>query len=337
MRWFKHFADAHTHPDHLRLIERFGMAGYGMYWKVVEMIAYSGEGKFSLTLSEKLWARSLTIRGKLLHNFLNLQKEIGNFSVFCSGDQITVEIPNLSKYNDRWTQAKLAKARKTGQQLASDCPEAGLLEVEVEVEVEGSQSTDSLSEKLSTVSPPVAASRKKKKKCSATTKATVADSPPATDFPTFPTQAEEWRLPLHLYSELTQTYRNLPVRGLILEARQWLLANPQRLKTPLGMSRFIQGWVSREAERARMRGEDPFGESTRACNREELLDMLPTPEESAAFTRYVEDVRSRPAPAASPEVQERVLAMLGLGGGDSPLPEPQSGRLGPFPPEIEGV
>lgn len=119
MRWFKHFSDAGDHPDHLRMRDRFGWAGYGLYWRILEMIAAHGT-EFSLTLTGRIWARTLVVRQKLLRNFLELQKELGNFYVIYEGDEITVTVPNLRKYRDEWTSRCEKKNAKTREQLTSD-------------------------------------------------------------------------------------------------------------------------------------------------------------------------------------------------------------------------
>ena len=40
MKWFKHFSDAKSDTKIRRLIKKFGIIGYGLYWAVVESIAY---------------------------------------------------------------------------------------------------------------------------------------------------------------------------------------------------------------------------------------------------------------------------------------------------------
>lgn len=60
-----------------------------------------------------------------------------------------------------------------------------------------------------------------------------------------------WELTREKAVEYVTTYFPRPkswVWSQLLRARQWLLDNPQRLKTPRGMSRFLGQWLARAAD-----------------------------------------------------------------------------------------
>lgn len=54
MKWFKHETDAHTNMKLQSVIDRFGMAGYGLFWFLVEIAGKDGGLDFHI-LSTKNW------------------------------------------------------------------------------------------------------------------------------------------------------------------------------------------------------------------------------------------------------------------------------------------
>lgn len=55
---------------------------------------------------------------------------------------------------------------------------------------------------------------------------------------------------------IAAAYPGVDVRGEVLKARAWLLANPAKRKTPRGVLRFLTGWCER-AQNGRARGPAP--------------------------------------------------------------------------------
>ena len=49
--------------------------------------------------------------------------------------------------------------------------------------------------------------------------------------------------------EYQGTYQNIDVRSEIKKARQWIIDNPGRMKTPRGMPRFLNSWLSRASDK----------------------------------------------------------------------------------------
>jgi hypothetical protein len=55
-------------------------------------------------------------------------------------------------------------------------------------------------------------------------------------------------------AEFEAAYPAVDVRSELLKMRAWLIANPQNRKTPKGMLRFANNWLSRAQDRAPVRG-----------------------------------------------------------------------------------
>lgn len=59
----------------------------------------------------------------------------------------------------------------------------------------------------------------------------------------------EWRPDQALFAEYVRLYPNVDVKQQFNEMRGWCLSNPAKRKTPRGIKRFVNGWLSREQDR----------------------------------------------------------------------------------------
>lgn len=59
----------------------------------------------------------------------------------------------------------------------------------------------------------------------------------------------EWRPDQALFAEYIRLYPNVDVKQQFNEMRGWCLSNPAKRKTPRGIKRFVNGWLSREQDR----------------------------------------------------------------------------------------
>lgn len=119
MRWFKHMAGSWDDEKLAGLVDQHGLEGYGFWWRVVEIVgeAMDENGKTSITLSVRRWCNLIGIRPQTLAKLMRNADEIG---LFCASFAevshkerkrsedvlLTVNIPNLLKYNDEWTRKK---------------------------------------------------------------------------------------------------------------------------------------------------------------------------------------------------------------------------------------
>jgi len=62
---------------------------------------------------------------------------------------------------------------------------------------------------------------------------------------------KEWQVPPGLMKDLVIIYGEKTVEQELLKAHAWLEADPARRKTPRGMGRFLNGWLSRAASMVR--------------------------------------------------------------------------------------
>ena len=64
----------------------------------------------------------------------------------------------------------------------------------------------------------------------------------------------EYEIPLADIAEWEQAYPRIDVIGELRKARAWARANPAQRKTRRGASKFLNGWLSRSAERKQANG-----------------------------------------------------------------------------------
>jgi hypothetical protein len=62
---------------------------------------------------------------------------------------------------------------------------------------------------------------------------------------------KEWQVPPGLMKDLVIIYGEKTVEQELLKAHAWLEADPARRKTPRGMGRFLNGWLSRASSMVR--------------------------------------------------------------------------------------
>lgn len=106
MRWFKHYTDAFDDEGFDVLMDQFGgLEGYGIFWRVVEMVAkqMDGSDRCEASYSIKTWCRKLGVRTKKFDRFLAVVQQELNFHVEKSDKSITVRIPKLLSLRDEWS------------------------------------------------------------------------------------------------------------------------------------------------------------------------------------------------------------------------------------------
>ena len=110
------------------LIARYGHAGYGTWWIVLEIVAARLEsgGHPSVTYHVTKWSHLLSVRGSHVLSTL-LKLDVTHLvTVVRDGDEITVTIPNLLKYRDEYS-------RKSGQRQDNVPPRT---DTDTEAEIE---------------------------------------------------------------------------------------------------------------------------------------------------------------------------------------------------------
>lgn len=115
MRWFKHITHASRDEKIMRLIDKFGLEGYGLYWLILETISEQLDetNRTSVEFSIKNWRKITGISPKKFQLFVETCEELKIFSVKISEELILIDCPNLLKYRDEYSRKKEKKSVQT--------------------------------------------------------------------------------------------------------------------------------------------------------------------------------------------------------------------------------
>jgi hypothetical protein len=115
MRWFKHLTDAWTDEAMAQLIDKYGLEGYGLWWRILEIIGSKmekGSDRCSVQYSVRKWQNLCGIyhrsRFNLITIFLQSLNKLDLIFDPSSDDLLTISCPNLLKFRDEYS-------RKSGQ------------------------------------------------------------------------------------------------------------------------------------------------------------------------------------------------------------------------------
>lgn len=136
MRWFKHMTASADDEKLSRLKDAFGLEGYGFWWSVTEIVAAKlgdDEGETFAEFSPKKWGNSLGISPKKFQMLAEFCANLGLFSIEYSENLIRVNMPNILKYRDEYTERQ---HKKSGQNRDKLPYRARIPEAEAEAEAE---------------------------------------------------------------------------------------------------------------------------------------------------------------------------------------------------------
>jgi hypothetical protein len=122
VRWVKHMTCANRDEKITRLIDECGVAGYGIYWLIVEAVAESLDKNATapvLTHSMKQWGRLLYSHPNRLRPVLDTIQQIGLMRLTQDRDRLSLELPNLLKYRDEYA-SRVKKCRDTIPPIDTD-------------------------------------------------------------------------------------------------------------------------------------------------------------------------------------------------------------------------
>jgi hypothetical protein len=104
MKWFKHSTNSSVSDPIVSLLqEKYGGAGYSMYFKLIEVIAGNlqyKEQESSVRLSIKMWAKHLMCRKPKLVDFFQTLEEEGHIFFEMDDDFIDVTMPSIKESLD---------------------------------------------------------------------------------------------------------------------------------------------------------------------------------------------------------------------------------------------
>jgi hypothetical protein len=133
MEWFKHYSNAGRNGTIIKLKRKYGFAGIGKYWTILELIAQEmrpGDDRCSLRLPVNDWAILLGFKPNNLKKFVTYLTDICNISARYLEDDLTLECPKLLKLRDsrngsRATRGSIDKSKsKKKSKSKSDLPAA---------------------------------------------------------------------------------------------------------------------------------------------------------------------------------------------------------------------
>lgn len=70
-------------------------------------------------------------------------------------------------------------------------------------------------------------------------------------FPVVGLEAKEWELSSEKLAEYEEAFPDMDVILVAKRARQWLVDNPRKRKTPRGMPKFLGAWIERQQNSGR--------------------------------------------------------------------------------------
>jgi len=110
VKWFRHMTVSHQDSKISRLLDSSGLAGYGAWWLVLEIIAGEmgkDDRKCWADHSLTRWSRFLDCHPNKVKSYLGSMQSAGLVDLEIVDDRYRVSVPNLLKYRDEY-------ARKSG-------------------------------------------------------------------------------------------------------------------------------------------------------------------------------------------------------------------------------
>lgn len=97
------------------MIDSFGMEGYGMWWRLLEIVALQMDesDRCHVTFSSQNWAKVFGVSQRKSDKFLSFLENISlvvlEKNPYSDPNKTTVSIPNLLKFRDEYTKKKKEK------------------------------------------------------------------------------------------------------------------------------------------------------------------------------------------------------------------------------------
>ena len=107
MKWFKHDTDADDSEGLNVLMDKFGMEGYGRWFRLLETVAKKmerGSLRCHVEYTESKWCEILKTKRKKLDCFLIVIQKHLNTKVKRKGNKLRIECPNLLKKRDEYSE-----------------------------------------------------------------------------------------------------------------------------------------------------------------------------------------------------------------------------------------
>jgi hypothetical protein len=205
------------------VIDELGMEGYGVYWRLLEIVAekLDAKGETFCQFSAKKWGNFFQFSPKKFLKFARILTEKQLIFTEISEKFIKIDIPNLLKYRDNYQKNLQASNNKVSlynnikeeeielkEDKSSFCPEP-----ENPAPVQAEQPEENAVEKIPLVD--------------------------GTEYPITETHIAEFE----------RAYPAVDVLSELRRIRAWCISNPQKRKTKKGCLRFVNSWLEKTQNR----------------------------------------------------------------------------------------
>lgn len=137
MRWFKHMAGSWDDEKLAGLVDQHGLEGYGFWWRVVEVVAAKVD-KSEQTSAEfpaKKWGSLLGLSPKKFRMLAECCATLGLFSLEFSQNSIRIDMPNILKFRDEYTEKEARKSGASRDKLRSSRARSSETDTDTETDV----------------------------------------------------------------------------------------------------------------------------------------------------------------------------------------------------------
>lgn len=233
MKWLKHMTCSGEDEKLSAVIDELGYEGYGVYWRLLEIVAdkMESKGEPSCSYSLKRWANLFGFYPKKFEKFSKtfekhslifcktFEKHFENISK-TSEKLLEISIPNLLKYQDKYTK-KLQKTSANNNILNNT-----IKNKEKEKEYYCAE---------------------QKKSAQTQEKKAEQSEPPIAEIPLI--DGTEYPITAAILTEFEKAYPNVDVVAQLRAIRAWCISNPTKRKTKNGVMRFINSWLGKEQDK----------------------------------------------------------------------------------------
>jgi hypothetical protein len=111
MRWFKHMTRSWDDEKISSLVEKYGIEGYGFYFRVLEIVAANLEDSShsAVTYSLRKWSKLTAIFQPKVLRLCQVCGELGLIEYELSANLLKVSIPKIFKYRDEYSEKREKK------------------------------------------------------------------------------------------------------------------------------------------------------------------------------------------------------------------------------------
>lgn len=151
MKWFKHDSDAHMDAKIRRLIHRFGIEAYGVYWYCLELIAHEVTSKkmtFELEHDSEIIAHDLKMSREKVEDMISFMVSLELFEasdnrLFCL--KLLKRLDLSQGGSDKFRQAlKIKKQSQSHDSIMTESCQSHEKEVDLEVDLEKNKTLTSI-------------------------------------------------------------------------------------------------------------------------------------------------------------------------------------------------